>query len=47
MSAGFDPRRLVFVDESGINLAMARRYGRAPKGLRVHGAAPKNYGQGV
>jgi transposase len=33
--AGLDPRRLVFVDESGANTAMTRTYGRAPVGQRV------------
>jgi transposase len=30
----------VFVDESGVTRSMTRRYGRAPKGQRVHGAVP-------
>jgi transposase len=38
--AGIDPKRLVFVDESGANTAMTRTYGRAPVGERVHGSAP-------
>lgn len=42
-----DARRLVFLDESGANITLARRYGRAPKGERVHGAAPRNYGQNL
>jgi len=41
--AGFDPQRLVFVDESGANTAMTRTYGRAPVGERVHGAAPGHW----
>ena len=39
--------RLVFVDESGVNLAMARRYGRAFEGQRAVGAVPKNWGGNV
>ncbi len=39
-----DPSQLVFVDESGTNLAMTPRYGRAPRGQRVVGAAPRNHG---
>jgi transposase len=39
-----DPRQLVFVDESGTNLAMTPRYGRAPRGRRVVGQAPRNHG---
>jgi transposase len=45
--ASFDPRRLKFVDESGVNLAMTRLYGRAPRGERVIGAVPQNYGHNV
>lgn len=41
------PRRLLFLDESGVNLAMTRRYGRAPRGERAVGSAPQNYGSGV
>jgi hypothetical protein len=32
--------RLVFVDETGTTVNMTSRYGRAPKGVRVHGAVP-------
>jgi transposase len=39
-----DPAALVFVDESGTNLAMTPRYGRAPRGERVVGTAPRNHG---
>jgi transposase len=42
-----DVRRLKFVDESGVNLAMTRLYGRAPRGERVVGSVPQNYGQNV
>jgi transposase len=34
---------LKFIDESGVNLAMTRRYGRAPRGERVVGAVPQHY----
>jgi transposase len=37
-------RRFLFVDESAVNTAMTRRYGRAPRGERVHDSAPRNYG---
>jgi transposase len=37
-------RRFVFVDETAVNTAMTRRYGRAPRGERAHDAAPRNYG---
>jgi hypothetical protein len=39
--------RLKFVDESGLNIAMTRRYGRATCGERVHDAVPKNFGRNV
>jgi transposase len=35
------------VDESGVNRAMTRLYGRAPAGERVLGHVPQNYGQNV
>lgn len=41
------PTRLKFIDESGVNLAMTRRYGRAPKGARVIDAVPQNHGPNV
>jgi transposase len=40
-------RRLKFVDESGVNLAMTRLYGRAPSGERVVDSVPQNYGPNV
>jgi transposase len=47
LSATLDLRRVKFMDESGINLAMTRLYGRAPRGERVLGSAPQHYGQNV
>jgi transposase len=44
---GVDPGRLLFVDESSTNIAMVPRYGRAPKGERAHGKAPRNWGKNV
>jgi transposase len=41
------PQRFKFIDESGVNLAMTRLYGRAPRGERVIGAVPQNYGANV
>ena len=35
------------MDESGVNLAMTRLYGRAPAGRRVVGSVPQNYGPTV
>jgi hypothetical protein len=39
-----DVHRLKFVDESGVNLAMPRRYGRVTPGQRVVESVPDNYG---
>src|ERR671938_1653693 len=39
---GVDPKRLIFVDESSTNIALTPRYGRAPRGERAHGKAPRN-----
>lgn len=41
--AGVAPRHLVYVDESGADTAMVRRYGRAPAGQRVEGAVPGHW----
>jgi transposase len=38
---------LKFIDESGCNIAMTRRYGRAQFGRRVADAVPKNFGLNV
>src|SRR6185369_233348 len=35
-----DPERLVFVDESFATTNMARRYGRAPRGVRLRAPIP-------
>lgn len=40
-----DPGKLVFVDESGFNLAMTPLYARAPKGKRAYGQVPRNRGE--
>lgn len=39
----FPAHRFIFVDESGTNLTLARRYGRALRGERCPGTAPRNY----
>jgi transposase len=41
---GVDHRRLRFIDEAGVNLAMTRLRGRAPHGERVTESVPRNYG---
>jgi transposase len=38
---------LLFFDESGVNLSMARTHARAPRGERVVGSVPKNWGDSV
>ena len=39
----FDARHYVFIDESGANITLVPRYGRAPKGDRCPGSVPRNY----
>ncbi|MFN8593117.1 MAG: IS630 family transposase [Thermomicrobiales bacterium] len=46
-TARLDPRRFVFVDESGTNLSLTPRYGRAPRGRRVVGVVPRTHGPNV
>lgn len=38
-----DPKRLVFVDETGVTTAMTPTYGRAPRGERVVAKAPASW----
>lgn len=45
MKTGLDLARFKFVDESGVNLALTRLFGRAPRGERVVDSVPKNYGE--
>lgn len=40
---GLDPRHLVFIDETGTNTKMARRYGRGRRGQRVIGKVPHGH----
>jgi transposase len=42
-----DASRLVFVDEFGINIRLARVFGWAPRGERSRGSVPRNYGQNL
>jgi hypothetical protein len=42
-----DPQVLLFIDESGSHQAMAREYGRAPRGQRAPGAKPLRRGQHI
>ena len=43
----FALRQLKFIDETGMNLALTRRYGRAAPGVRVVASVPHNYGQNI
>jgi transposase len=43
----FDVRRLVFVDESGMHIAMDRLRARAPRGERAYGKVPRNRGKNL
>jgi transposase len=45
VKTGLDLARFKFVDESGVNLALTRLFGRAPRGERVVDSVPKNYGE--
>jgi transposase len=36
-----------FIDESGVNIAMTRLWGRAPRGQRVVGSVPQNWGRNI
>lgn len=40
---GINPRRLVFIDETGASTKMTRRYGRARRGQRVVGKVPHGH----
>jgi transposase len=42
--AAHSPADLVFVDESGATVKMARAYARAPRGERAGGRVPRNHG---
>lgn len=42
-----DARRLVFVDEFGLNIRLARLFGWAPRGKRSRGLVPRNYGKNL
>lgn len=45
--ARLDPATFVFVDESGTNTAMTRRWARAPRGERALGQVPRNHGPNI
>ncbi len=39
-----ESKDLVFIDETNANIALTRRYARAPRGERATGSVPRNYG---
>jgi transposase len=39
----WDPRHLVFLDETGLNTKMARLYGRAPRAARCQSSVPHGH----
>lgn len=45
--AAIASERFVVVDETSVNIAMARRYARAPRGQRAYGRVPRNHGQNL
>ena len=42
-AANWDPRHLVFLDETGLNTKMARLYGRAPRSARCQSGVPHGH----
>jgi transposase len=44
---GILAKDLIFIDESGVNLALTRLYARSPKGKRARGARPHKRGKNV
>lgn len=44
---GILAKNLIFIDESGINLALTRMYARSPRGKRARGKRPQKRGQNV
>jgi transposase len=42
-----DIKNLVFIDETGVNLAMTRYYGRGENGVRVYDERPGNKGKNI
>lgn len=47
MIQGFLAKDLIFIDEAGVNLALLRLMGRAPKGKRARGKQPQKRGQNI
>lgn len=47
MLQGILAQNLIFLDESGVNLALTRLNARSPRGSRAHGKRPQKRGQNV
>jgi hypothetical protein len=45
--SGILAKDLIFLDESGINLALTRLFARSPKGKRARGKRPQKRGKNV
>jgi len=45
--SALDVHDLIFVDETGVNIAMVRPYARSPKGERAYAPAPVNTGKNI
>lgn len=43
IAPSWDPRHLVFLDETGLNTKMARLYGRAPRSARCQSSVPHGH----
>ena len=44
LAGAVDPRKLVFVDETGTNTSLSPRYAYSPKGRRAYAQVPRNRG---
>lgn len=44
---GILAKDLIFIDESGVNLALTRLFARSPKGQRAYGTRPQKRGKNV
>lgn len=47
MIQGILAKNLIFIDESGVNLALTRLHARSTKGSRAHGKRPQKRGKNV
>ena len=45
--SGFLAKDLIFIDESGVNLALTRLFARSAKGTRARGRRPQRRGKNV